>query len=877
LLQAEPELEQGLLARLAEPWSVPQMESVLTGFAATDEASLMHALRYLRKQVMARLITRDLNGLADLAEVMVTATALAEVTTRHALPLLHSWLATKHGEPIGTDSGQAQQLIVVAMGKLGGGELNVSSDIDLIFLYPEAGETTGPNVIDNHEFFIRLGRKLIAALGERTADGFVFRVDMRLRPYGESGPLASSFAMLEDYLVTQGREWERYAWLKGRVISGGDEAELMQLVRPFVFRKYLDFGAFASMRGLHSQIRQEVQRREMQDNIKLGPGGIREIEFIAQVFQLIRGGKLPVLQTRSTVRALDLLRERHLLPPQAVEELHAAYTFLRNLEHRLQYLDDAQTQTLPINDKDRQIIAESMGFADFAALLQVLDEHRNGVTRHFEQVFATPQDQQAHPLAPLWRGNLDDENAIQILAENGFRDPGAAWQRLLQTRQSARYTQLPESSRVRFDALIAPLVEVAGGFANADQILQRILQLLESIGRRESYLALLLEYPQTLAQVANICSASPWAASYLAQHPILLDELLDSRTLYAQPDWTQLRGQLQQQLAEFATDTERQMDILRHFKHAQVFQLLAQDLAGRMPLETLSDHLSALADLILQQVLDLCWDKLRQKHRDIPKFAVIGYGKLGGKELGYASDLDIIFLYDDDAPEAAENYARLAQRINTWLTTLTSAGQLYDTDLRLRPDGASGLLVSTIEAFETYQKNQAWVWEHQALTRARRVAGDSDIGRQFEQIREDILRQPRDPASLREEVAAMRQKMLDAHPNASGLFDLKHDRGGIIDVEFAVQYLVLAHAHVHPELTHNIGNLALLQLAGEIGLISPTLAASVREAYREYRRLQHQLRLQVEEYARVTPSTIAAHSANVLELWCSVFGTADGV
>ncbi len=873
LLQDDRALVRALLERLEQPWSAQEMEAFLAQRPAQDEDGLKKALRELRKRVMLRLLARDLNGMASLEEVMATMTDLAQTVIRHALDHIDRWQRQQYGEPLGADSGTVQELIVVGMGKLGGGELNVSSDIDLIFLYPEEGETAGPRTISGHEYFTRLGRKLIAALSERTADGYVFRVDMRLRPYGDSGPLAVSFAMLENYLVTQGREWERYAWIKGRPLTGRHHAELMDQVRPFVFRKYLDFGAFASMRGLHAQIRQEVQRRDLRSNIKLGPGGIREIEFTAQVFQLIRGGKLPELQVRPTLKVLAALGQRGFLPPQAVAELHAAYVFLRTLEHRLQYLEDSQTQTLPTSEGDQAIISAGMGFASYGAFMAALAAHRSKVTRHFEQVFAAPQsEQETHPLAALWLTAVGEQQAHARLAEIGYTDPGAIWRRLQQIKQGGRYAQLPAASRSRFDALIPPLMEVAARLPNPDQTLERILMLLESVGRREPYLALLLEYPATLNQVAKLCSASPWAAAYLARQPVLLDELLDVRVLYGRPAWPRLRGDLRAELDDAAGDTERQMDILRHFKHAGVFHLLAQDLAGLLPLEALSDELSALADLILDQVLRLCWQGLRRRHRETPCFAVIGYGKLGGKELGYASDLDIIFLYRDEAPEAPEVYARLAQRINTWLTSLTPAGLLYETDLRLRPDGAAGLLVSSLEAFEQYQKDKAWVWEHQALTRARWVAGDERIGESFERIRREVLQQPRDPVALRREVAQMRHKMLGAHPNSGALFDVKHDRGGIVDVEFIVQYLVLAHAASHPALTRNAGNLALLLTAAELGLIPSDLAEGVRNAYRQYRLWQHQLRLEGAKQARIEPQLAEGHRAAVLDLWRTVLG-----
>ena len=873
LIQGNPSLLDELNSRLRVPWDAASMKSALSAEEICDEATLKAALRKLRGRVMLRLIVRDLAGLADLREVMGNASQLAEVTLTFALEHLSAWLESQYGQPLGEESGTAQDLIVVGMGKLGGGELNVSSDIDLIFAYPEEGETTGPRRIGNHEYFILLGKKLIAALNDNTPDGFVFRVDMRLRPYGDAGPLAASFSMLENYYHTQGREWERYAWIKGRPLCGGKYQELAAMLRPFVFRKYLDFGAFASMRDLHAQIRREVQRRELDDNIKLGPGGIREIEFIAQVFQLIRGGKDLALQTRSTLEALDLIAERELMQPATVAELREAYFFLRNLEHRLQYLEDAQTQMLPTNDGDRQLIAEAMNYPAWSEFYAALNNQRQKVTRHFEQVFAAPHsEQQSHPLTALWQGTVGDEEALAILAELGYRAASETWQRLTALRRGSRYAQLPESSRARYDALLPPLMEVAAGFPNPDQTLERILRLLENISRRAAYLALLLEYPQTLSQVARLCSASPWVSDYLTQHPVLLDELLDSRALNTPPDCAKSGAELREQLDASRDDTERQMDILRHFKQSQVFRLVSQDLAGLLTLEKLSDHLSDLADLILGETLRLCWRGLRTRHREEPRFAIIGYGKLGGKELGYASDLDIIYLYDDDASEAPEIYARLGQRINTWLTSMTPAGMLYETDLRLRPNGASGLLVSSVEAFSEYQRTHAWVWEHQALTRARFCAGDREIGASFEQIRHQVLTQERDSASLRGEVLAMRGKMLDAHPNKSGLFDLKHDRGGIIDVEFAVQYLVLAHARVHPELTRNVGNLALLKLSAELGLIDADVAEAARDAYRHFRQWQHELRLQSAEFARLAPQQVEPFVAAVERLWHSVFG-----
>lgn len=867
-----------LTGECSQTFTAMDMQRELAAAGIGDDASLGRALRLLRQRVMARLIVRDLGGNAGLEEVVSTVTQLAEVAIRTTVRQLHATLSEIHGEPRSTDDGAPQQLHVVGMGKLGGAELNASSDIDLVLVYPDEGDTDGERPISNHEFFTRLARRLIGALSELTEDGFVFRVDTRLRPYGDSGPLVVSFDMLENYLITQGRAWERYAWIKGRPLTGDRQDALLALVRPFVYRRHLDYGAFASMRSLHSQVRHEVNRRDRIDDIKLGPGGIREIEFIAQVFQLIRGGHDTTLQQQSTLPVLAALGERRFIATEAVAELQAAYVFLRNLEHRLQYRDDRQTQALPADDAERALLAESMGFTDTAAFLAALAQHRAAVSRHFDAIFAET-DSNEHPLCGLWRESAVSENeisehTIEQLAVLGFAQAENLGRRLALFRNGSRYRQMPAASQRRLDRLVPAAIATAASRRNPDATAERLLTLFESVSRREAYLALLHEYPHALERVADLMGASPWVAQYITQHPILLDELLDARTLLATPDHNELRNALHDSLATAEGDIERQMDLLRHFKNTQTLRCIAQDLAGTLPLETLSDQLSDLASVILEEVMRLSWQGLRQRHRETPLFAIVGYGKLGGKELGYASDLDIVFVYDDDAPEAAENYARLAQRINNWLTSITAAGLLYETDLRLRPDGASGLLVTPLESLRRYQMQQAWLWEHQALTRARAVAGDAAIGNAFEELRISLLRQPRNLPELGSGILGMRQKMLDAHPNTSELFDLKHDRGGIIDVEFLVQYLVLGHAHQHQELTANAGNLALLKTAAGLNLIADADAEAVRGAYRQFRMLQHQLRLADEKYARVEPHTVATSVAAVRTLWNTLLGNA---
>ena len=739
LLAVDRGLLDDLRAHHDRPFRRAEMQAALDAADLSDDSSLQRSLRVLRKRVMLRTVHRDLNGVADLAEVTAAMTALAEVSLTTATDYCKRSLAAIHGGPRGRDSGAAQELIIVGMGKLGGRELNVSSDIDLIFVYPEDGETaaddgTGQRRIGNQEFFSKLGQRVIAALHEVTGDGFVFRVDMRLRPYGDSGALVASFAMLEDYLVSQARTWERYAWIKARAVCGrGDDLE--QLRRPFVFRKYLDYGAVDELRKLHGQIRAEAQRRDALANIKIGPGGIREIEFTAQVFQLIRGGRERALQVIPTLDVLAVLAERGLLPRDAVDELVAAYRFLRNLEHRLQYLDDAQTQRLPENSSDKALIAEAMNFGDYEDFLAALNHHRYNVTRHFEGVFAADpgsaeSDSGLGDGSRVWGNPPSPAEAMRVLGAMGYPNAESLSERLSRIRDSGHYIGLPEKNRVRLDNLMPRVIETAARFVPADTTLIRMLDLLEAIDRRESYLALLTEYPPVLERMARLASVSAWASDYLRRHPILLDELLDTSALMAPPHWRKLARALHADLDHYAGDTERQMDILRHFKQAQLFRLLAQDLDGLMTVERLSDHLSELADRILAETLRLTWQRVAGANcLDAPPVAIAGYGKLGGKELGYASDLDIIFLYDDKAESDRERFARLAQRVVTWLNTLTRAGVLYETDLRLRPDGESGLLVTSISAFREYQMKHAWVWEHQALTRARFCVGDPAVGR----------------------------------------------------------------------------------------------------------------------------------------------------
>ena len=916
-------------AAQVEALSLLSLDQLDLGAALAHEAGAGlppgRAMRRLRNLLVAAIIRRDLDGDADLAEVVAAMTAFADFAIQTHLAALMDEQVALHGMPTGAESGLAQQMMVLAMGKQGGAELNVSSDIDLIFVYPEDGDSVavlpGQRSLSNHEFFTRLGKKLIAALSEVIEDGFTFRVDMALRPNGKSGPLVASLNMLEHYLIVQGREWERYAWVKARAVTGTahDIAALNAIVFPFVYRRYLDFGVIDAIRTMHGQIRAEVARQERlhperSNNVKLGRGGIREIEFLAQVFQLIRGGRDGALRTRSTRATLRVLADMALLAADTVAHLLASYTFLRNLEHRLQYLDDAQTHTLPASEPDRAVIARMMGLPDVATLLAELAAHRRFVAAQFDAIFKDKRkgngndngnpdgDDCVNPHSSDASAELDNQAAIEArLAALGFADASEAAKRLMATWHAPRLQALPEASRTRLLALLnaaLPLIArviVEAGVGQHGATLGRLLDFFAAIARRSSYLSLLTEYPHTLERVIRMMNASDWAATFLARHPILLDELLDDRAQHEAQDSAQnnaqdsaqnsvpgsdalalqLQQQLQLQLNGAAGDTERQMDILRETHHAQLFRLLAQDLAGALTVEHLADKLSALADLIVGATVDAVWQGIATRHRAQPKFAVIAYGKLGGKELGYVSDLDIIFLFDDADPNAPANYAKLAQRFISWMTAHTAAGILFDIDTALRPDGASGMLVSSLSAFERYQGSSAWVWEHQALTRARFCAGDAAIGARFEAIREHVVRQDRGDAAtgarLKADVLSMRTRMRGAHPSRAQLFDLKQDAGGMIDIEFMVQYLVLRHACAYPQLTRNTGNIALLKLFGDLGLIEPVLAATVGDAYRALRKLQHQLRLQGQDNARVEPALVAEHVASVLRLWQAVF------
>ncbi|MBU3537330.1 bifunctional [glutamate--ammonia ligase]-adenylyl-L-tyrosine phosphorylase/[glutamate--ammonia-ligase] adenylyltransferase [Polynucleobacter sp. UK-Gri1-W3] len=869
-----------------------------------DEAVWMSNLRLARQRLMLWVAFRDLNGFADLQEVTHALSHFAQLAVSASIVFIREDLKNRFGLPWSSSTQSEMPLMVVGMGKLGGLELNLSSDIDLIFLYEHEGETSGgPKSLSNHEWFTRMGKRLIKLLAEHDANGFVFRVDMRLRPNGDSGPLVCSLGMLEEYLLVQGREWERYAWIKGRLIAPLPESpdfmrcqkELDQLIRPFVFRRHLDYGVIASIRDLHAQIQTEADKRSSghqgrSRDIKLGRGGIREIEFLAQMFQLMRGGTDPRFRVRPSLEVLELIKQCGILPTHEVESLQAAYVYLRRLEHRIQIWDDQQTHYLPEDEEARSRLAISMQDqnAQTVTFMAELERHQNNVAQLFEKAFLL-DDSTRLEIVPLAQDWAPDQTL--------FPDSCIRWQAW---SNGPKQKLLPQKSRLIFGNLMRKAAQSLQGDSSspvyADKTLLRFFDLLEAIARRSAYLSILAEYPKALSNILELLKASQWGAQYLTRHPHLLDHLLNAqleRALIEDPEkyWTEVRLNLNMRLDDVMAEgdgSEQAMDILRVTHHNETFITLLTDLGigvqQALPVERVSDHLSTLADLILQITFERVWPSVAKKF-DLsldasPPFAVISYGKLGGKELGYASDLDIVFLYQADESDyaAQEIYALLAKRMINWLTAFTSTGSLFEIDTRLRPNGSAGFLVTNVEAFKKYQlregDNAAWVWEHQALTRARFSAGSPSVGMFFDSVRSGVLSQQRDIDQLRLEILEMRRKVHAGHPNANVGFDLKHDDGGMVDIEFIVQFLVLGFAHQHSQLIGNLGNIALLRIAGDVGLITHEAAQSVGDAYRFLRARQHRLRLDGAEKTRINledeVELISARDA-VQALWLEIF------
>ena len=838
------------------------------------------ALRVLRQLVMERLVVLDCEQQAPLQTVTQTMTWLAEFSLDMALQEATQRVALRHGLPR-TPQGDVAQLWIVGMGKLGAAELNVSSDIDLIYIYDEEGQTQGlavaSGVVDNQVFFDRVVKQLYTLIGDTTEHGFVFRMDLALRPNGESGPSVVSLAALEEYFQVQGREWERLAWLKARVVAPAaciDQVPaLRDIITPFVFRRYLDYNVFEALRVLHQQIRLQSQRRsatrpERANDVKLGRGGIREIEFTVQLLQVVRGGQFPELRMRPTLQALTALVQARLMPAETALALQEAYVFLRQVEHRIQYLDDQQTHQLPTNNEDLHWIAQSLGLPDNAALQAQLQRHRDAVALEFER---------------LLRNEDDSPNTAQSHTPTDFEMLLEGLSPELHGR-IARWAELPRVLALRDEALqrLLKLVQRTQSWVTQGVISEtaavRWSDWMEPLLRRETYLALLLERPSVHAQLLRLLGAARWPARYLMKHPGVIDELADPSMLNERFDAPLFKQNLQTRYQALqsaqADDDESLLNLLRRAHHAELFLTLTRDLEGHLSVEQVADDLSALADAIVEVAASWVWPLVKTRHRETPCFAVIGYGKWGGNELGYGSDLDIVFVFQDEHPQAPEIYALFARKLIQWLTLKTGEGDVYEIDTALRPNGSAGLLVSSMDAFAEYQaqrgSNSAWVWEHQAMTRARFCVGDRQLGAQFEAVRRQVLCAPRDLAQLALDIMAMREKMRTAHSVPAGLFDFKHSVGGMIDLEFAVQFLVLAHAHAHPSLQDNMGNIALLHRAEAAGLLPKGLGVAAADAYRELRHLQHQARLD-EQVGRSDAAPMQGHSSAIQAVWSAVF------
>jgi glutamate-ammonia-ligase adenylyltransferase len=869
------------------PPGSPTRDSLRAVYAALQSRGLdtSAALRVLRQLTLERLAQRDCTGQADLAAVTQGMTWLAEVTLDIAWQQVMADLDALHGAPTQA-SGQRAEMWIVGMGKLGARELNVSSDIDLIYVYDEDGETLGNsegrNKVSCQEYFTRAVKRMYALMGDTTEHGFVFRVDLALRPNGNSGPSVVSLGALEEYLLVQGREWERFAWMKSRVVAprtamlNGSAQALRAVVLPFVFRRYLDYNVFESLRTLHQQIRDHAAKRsaghpERANDVKLSRGGIREIEFTVQLLQVVRGGQFPELRTRPTLDALQRVAKAGLMPQATADALSAAYVFLRQVEHRIQYLDDQQTHVLPTRDDDLAWIAQTLGHASTCSFLSALDAHREVVAQEFDTLLGGDRDCKTCNGKNGKSGHGREHAELESVLSDFI---GPVRVRLAQWVDNPRVLALRDDARGRLMRLLQRTAQWLGEGRISEVAVLRMADWIEPLLRRESYLALMLERPSVYERLLRLLGAAKWPARYLLQHPGVIDELAGGNLFDTRFDAAEFEAELQARRAALQRtgedDEESLMNLLRRAHHAEQFRTLARDVEGVLTVEQVADDLSALADAVLRVTARWCWDRLKNRHRDEPAMAIIGYGKLGGKELGYGSDLDIVFVYDDEDERAQEIYASYVRKMINWMTVKTAEGDVYEIDTALRPNGNSGLLVTRFEAYADYQQqrgsNTAWTWEHQAMTRARFVMGWPSLAPRFDAVRHAVISAPRDAVSLKAEIVAMRERVRQGHPVKPDQFDVKHSPGGMVDAEFAMQYLVLLHAPAHPELADNVGNIALLQRAEKAVLLPQGVGQAAANAYREMRRLQHRARLN-EEPTQVAPLSLSSARDAVLAVW----------
>jgi len=861
---------------------------------ADENNNISSILRRFRLREQLRIAWRDLAGWADLSETMADLSSFADACLEEALSVLYKALCSEYGNPTGAD-GSRKYLVIFGMGKLGACELNFSSDIDLIFAYSEAGRTRGKTEsISNEEFFMLLCRRLLNVIGTTTPDGLVFRVDMRLRPFGESGPLVMSFDNMEAYYQRQGREWERYAWIKARVSAGDKEAgrRLLDRLKPFIYRRYLDFGVYESLRDMKHKISLEVSHKEMKGDVKVGLGGIREIEFFGQIFQLIRGGVVPVLQERSILNVLKILAERMYIPQDVCNDLTEAYKFLRNTEHRLQEFSDQQTHKIPSDPVEKARLAASMGFDKWALFALELKRHMESVHYHFNKLlatkdFETKSEKIDNELNAVWLDLTKDDHSNKVLFDAGFDEPNEVLRLLENLRNDQETRLLSDEGRKRLGKLIPLVLKEVGKSEQPYLTLNRIIDLIKVIERRTCYIALLLENPNALVHLVKLSNASPWIVSFLALHPVLLDELLDARTLYVPPKKSDIENEIRKKLNHIPEqDLEYQIEELCIFKQINVLRVAAADVTNALPLMRVSDHLTEIAETVINEVLELSWNHLIKKHGKPTclldgktgerGFVVIAYGKLGGIELGYGGDLDLVFLHAGTKGQTkgeirpidnSQFFARLGQRVIHILTAHTSAGSLYETDMRLRPSGSSGPLVCHIETFKEYQVEKAWTWEHQALVKARPVSGDINLSNYFGQIRKEVLTLPRSKTKLQQEVRDMRERMrkelLSPEP---GFFDLKQDEGGMVDIEFIVQYLVLLKSSEYNELAGWTDIVRLLETLIATKILDNPTARFLKKSYLEYRASAHRLSLQ-EKPAKVPDTEFIDLREKVKKIW----------
>lgn len=821
-----------------------------------DENTWMKVLRILRARLMFRWIWQDANQLTNVVKLTQELSDFADACIVAAKDFARIPLLAKHGEPMGYN-GKIQDLIVIGMGKLGAQELNLSSDIDLIFAFDEQGESNGRKCIDVQQFCILWGQKLIYLLDHITADGFVFRVDMRLRPWGDGSALAISHVALEKYLSQHGREWERYAWIKARIITGGQDGDsLLDMTRPFVFRKYVDYTAFEAMREMKAMIEREVARRNIAEDIKLGAGGIREVEFIVQVFQLIYGGAKLELQDRQCLVSLKHLGEAGLLDHQSVEDLEDAYLFLRRVEHAIQALNDQQTQSLPTEPELRQRIIDTLGFDDWDAFIDFLNQKRNKVTFQFEHLI-----KEKGLDSPIESFSQLESQLNEILDSNAQNLIHEFW-------YGHAIKKLPAKAVQRLKEFWPHLVEAVLQSNSPQVALMRLMPLVESVMRRTVYLVMLIESKGALQRLVKMATVSPWICEELTHYPVLLDEFLSMDFELPRRDY--LEDSLRQQLLRIEIDqVEDQMRVLRLFKKSNVLTVAASDVLAESPLMKVSDALTDIAEVSVIATLNLAYQTVAKRHGypvdaeglrcslDHMAYAVIGYGKVGGIELGYGSDLDLVFIHymdeqaDTDGQKAISGFEfamRVAQKFMSLMTTQTLDGRVYEIDTRLRPSGEAGLLVTSLKAFEQYQLKSAWLWEHQAIVRARSIAGEQSLRAKFEELRCRVLTLPREEETVRKEVLNMRQKMKD-HLGSSkdqkkdGIFHLKQDAGGIVDIEFMAQYVVLAWSGTNPDLAHYSDNVRILEDAEKAGCLSSDDVSALIQAYLSERAESHRLAL----------------------------------